>query len=86
MNPLDAPSKYQEGRKGVLEWLLRLTANSFHCCHQKFLLQLTANLVAVLRLTVNLIKTLYQGSYLARPPLLSSVKNILHDKCVLIQD
>ena len=60
MNPLDAPSKYQEGRKGVLEWLLRLTANSFHCCHKKFLLQLTANLVAVLRLTVNLIKTLYQ--------------------------
>ena len=60
MNSLDAPSKYQEGRKGVSAWLLRLTVNSFHCCHQKFLLPLTANLWAVLRLTVNLIKTLYQ--------------------------
>ena len=29
MNPLDAPSKYQEGRKGVLVWLLRLTVNIF---------------------------------------------------------
>ena len=29
MNPLDAPSKYQEGRKGVLVWLLRLMVNIF---------------------------------------------------------
>ena len=29
MNPLDAPSKYQEGRKGVLVWLLRLLVNIF---------------------------------------------------------
>ena len=29
MNPLDAPSKYQEGRKGVLAWLLWLTVNIF---------------------------------------------------------
>ena len=29
MNPLDAPSKYQEGRKGVLAWLVRLTVNIF---------------------------------------------------------
>ena len=29
MNPLDASSKYQEGRKGVLAWLLRLTIKIF---------------------------------------------------------
>ena len=29
MNPLHAPSKYQEGRKRVLAWLLRLTVNIF---------------------------------------------------------
>ena len=36
MNPLDAPSKYQEGRKGVLVWLLRLTVNIFPLSPEMF--------------------------------------------------